>query len=133
MGVTCDSTFIIDLLRGRDEATRAARALLASGEARFLSTPVVFEVSAGLLARGARRQAAEFRNLAGRFAELPFDSAAARRAAEVHAEFRAIGRPKSHLDAMIAGTALAGGHSLITRDRDFDDISEAFGLQLQHY
>jgi len=34
---------------------------------------------------------------------------------------------------MIAGMALAGGHTLVTRDKDFDVISAATGLQLEGY
>jgi predicted nucleic acid-binding protein len=112
---------------------RKAEAIMGGTEARFIAAPVVFEVSSGLLYRRARRQAAEFRNIAARFSPLAFDAAAARRAAEIRAEFKAIGRPKAPVDAMIAGTALAGGHALVTRDRNFDAIADAFGLRIDSY
>lgn len=133
MGATFDTTFFVDLLRGHAPAVRKAEAVMAGAEARFISAPVLFEVTSGLLYRQARKQAAEFRNIAARFSPLPFEAAAARRAAEVRAEFRALGREKAHVDAMIAGIALAGGHALVTRDRDFDDIADAFGLRVDSY
>ena len=133
MGITFDTNFFIDLLRAQPSAIRKAETIMRGPEARFISAPVVFEVSSGLLYRRARKQAAEFRNIASRFSPLPFDAAAARRAAEIRAEFKTLGRDKAHVDAMIAGTALAGGHALVTRDRDFDDIADAFGLRIESY
>ena len=44
-----------------------------------------------------------------------------------------LGRLKSHVDVMIAGVAAAGGHVLVTRDRDFQDIAEAVGLAVERY
>ena len=99
----------------------------------MLSTPVLYEITSGLLYTRSRSEASAFRSLASRFAVLPFDEASATKAAEIRAELMRLGRAKSHVDVMIAGVAAAAGHTLVTRDRDFQDIAEAVGLVLEGY
>lgn len=55
------------------------------------------------------------------------------KAAEIRAELMRLGRVKSHVDVMIAGVAAAAGHTLVTRDHDFQDIAQAVGLVLEGY
>ena len=54
-------------------------------------------------------------------------------AAEIRAELMKTGRVKSHVDTMIAGIALAGGHVLVTRDADFNAIGDSLGLEIDVY
>ena len=42
-----------------------------------------------------------------------------------------LGRVNSVVDVLAAGIALAGNHSLVTRDKDFQEIAEATGLILE--
>lgn len=133
MGITVDSNFIIHLLRSDPTALVKAKQIDDSGQAKFLSTPVLYEISAGLIFTGSRTEASAFRALASRFGSLPFDEVAAGRAAEIRAELLRLGRAKSHLDIMIAGIALQGSHALVTRDRDFEEIAETLGLNVESY
>ncbi|TLZ72217.1 MAG: type II toxin-antitoxin system VapC family toxin [Methanobacteriota archaeon] len=133
MGVMVDSTFVIDVLRSDPAALQKSRDLDARPDAKVLSTPVVYEITAGLLYTRSRSEATAFRALASRFVILPFDEPAAARAAEVRAELMRLGRAKSHVDVMIAGVASAGGHVLITRDSDFRDIANVVGLAVEAY
>lgn len=133
MGVTVDSNFIIHILRSDPAALAKAKEIEDRGEAKFLSTPVLYEISAGLLFTRSRTEAAAFRALSSRFGSLPFDEPAALKAAEIRAELLRMGRAKSHVDTMIAGIALEGSHVLITRDRDFKDIGETVGLNVEAY
>ena len=94
---------------------------------------MLYEVSAGLLFSRSRSEAAAFRAIAARFQVLPFDESAATKAAEIRAELMRLGRSKGHVDVMIAGIAAAGGHVLVTRDRDFRDIADTMGLRLEAY
>jgi len=128
-----DSTFVIDVLRSDPAALQKSRDLDARPDAKVLSTPVVYEITAGLLYTRSRSEATAFRALASRFVILPFDEPAAARAAEVRAELMRLGRAKSHVDVMIAGVASAGGHVLITRDSDFRDIANVVGLAVEAY
>lgn len=89
-----------------------------------IAAPVLFELEYGLhlLAQGQRRS-----DLSARLARflaqwldgaqiLPFDGAAARRAASFVAMRQATGRPLAALDAQIAGIAAANDAVLATRD-----------------
>ncbi len=133
MGITFDSDFIIDILRDDRGALAKARAIDGRGEAKFLTTPVLYEISSGLLFTRSRSEAAAFRAFASRITVLPFDETSALKAAEIRAELMSLGRAKGHIDVMIAGIAAGGGHSLVTRDRDFADISQAIGLNVEGY
>jgi len=133
MGVTVDTNFIIDVLRADAAALAKSREIDGRPQAKFLSTPVLYEFTSGLLYTRSRSEAGAFRTLATRFAILPFDEPAAAKAAEIRAELMRLGRLKSHVDVMIAGVAAAGGHTLVTRDRDFQDIAQAVGLAVESY
>lgn len=64
---------------------------------------------------------------------MTLDEAAALKAAEIRAELLRLGRVKSHVDIMIAGVALEGSRVLVTRDRDFKEIAETVGLDVEAY
>ncbi len=133
MGTTFDTGFIIDLLKGQAPALRKSQEVESSNAAAFLGSPVLYEVLSGILHRQSRTEAAAFRAFAGMFPVLGFAEPAARKAAEVRAEFMRLGRAKPGVDVMIAGIALEGDHVLVTRDRDFEAIGEEFGLRLERY
>ena len=133
MGITVDTTYVVDYLRDDEGALTKSEELDRRKEAKFLSTPVLYEISAGLLHRRSRSETAAFRALASSFVLLPFDESAAVLAAEIRAELLRLGRVKGNVDVMIAGIAAAGGHSLITRDEDFRAIAETITLSLESY
>lgn len=133
MGTTYDSSFVIDLLNGEGPALRKSREHESDEVAVFLGAPVLYEVLSGILHRQSRAEAAAFRAFVGMFPILAFGEPAARRAADVRAEFLKLGRAKPGVDVMIAGIALEGDHVLVTRDRDFDPIGTEYGLQLERY
>ena len=133
MGVTLDSTFLIDLLDEDQGAVEKANDLHEGRHPLFIGTPVLYEVTTGILFRGSRQEAEVFARLAFRFTVLPFDEPSARKAAEIQADMLRAGRPKQHTDVMVAAIAAAGGHSLVTRDRDFEDIAAVIGLSVESY
>lgn len=133
MGVTADSTFIIDILRSDRAALAKDREIDNRRAARFLTTPVIYEIASGLLFTRSRSEATAFRALASRFAILSFDESSAKRAAEIRVELLRLGKIKDHVDVMLAGIASQGGHTLITRDRDFQDIARAVDLTVETY
>lgn len=132
--ILLDTNVVSELMRARpDDRVRAflsARRL----ETLFLSSLVVAEIRYGLarLPEGARRSGLNElfeRFLAEGFADrvLPFDEGCAARYARARAAREAVGRPVALADALIAGTALAHGATLATRNvSDF----EGFGLSL---
>ncbi len=133
MGVTVDSSFIIDILRSDRAALAKDKEIGDRREARFLTTPVTYEITSGLLFTRSRSEAAAFHGLASRFSILPFDEASAKRAAEIRVELLRLGRMKDHVDIMLAGITSQGDHTLITRDKDFHDMAQAVGLSVETY
>lgn len=133
MGITVDTAFVIDVLRSEPAALAKARELDGRRETKCIATPVIYEVSAGLLFTRSRSEAAAFRELASRFQIAPLDEPSAMKAAEIQAELMRLGKRKAHTDVMIAGIAANGGHTLVTRDRDFADVAGAVGLLVEPY
>jgi predicted nucleic acid-binding protein len=133
VGITFDTNFIIDLLRSDRLAVGKAKEIETRGDIRFLTAPVLYEITAGLLFARSRSEATVFRAFASRLTVLPFDESSSMKAAEIRAELMRLGRPKGHLDTMIAGIVIQGGHTLVTRDRDLADISQAVGLSVERY
>jgi predicted nucleic acid-binding protein len=114
-------------------ASRKLEELQSRSEPLVLPTPVIYEVLAGILRARSKTHATRFRGLASRFQVAPLDLPAAERAASIRAELLSLGRIKGVADILTAGIALAGGHSLVTRDGDFRHIAEATGLLLESY
>ena len=133
MGYVLDSAFVVDLLRSDQAAKKLAKELDARREPKLLTTPVLYEISSGLLHTRSRSEAAAFQRLAANYAIVPFDESSATRAAEIRAELMRLGKVKCHVDTMIAGIAAAGRHVLVSRDHDFQAMSGAIGLQIESY
>jgi predicted nucleic acid-binding protein len=133
MGVAVDSTLFVDLARRRPTALRKMAELDSRRELKVIPTPVVYEVLYGILATRSRTQASLFKGWVSRFHVAPLDLAASEKSAEIAAEMARLGRTKGTADILTAGIALAGGHSLVTRDSDFVDISDATGLKVETY
>jgi predicted nucleic acid-binding protein len=133
VGVTVDSSFIIDLIRGRKAAVAKAKELAALPGSTLLSTPVLYEVSVGLEFARSKADAVAFRSLAGGFRVIGFDEAAAVRAAEIQVDLMRAGRPRAALAVIIAAIAVAGGHTLISRDEDFGEMADLVGLKVESY
>ena len=133
MAYILDTSFIIDLMRSDTEAVLKASELEQLRESKLLPAPVLYEIVSGFLFSRSRSESAVFQRLAERFIIVPFDVSAALSAAEIRAELMKTGRVKSHVDTMIAGIALAGGHVLVTRDADFNAIGDSLGLEIDVY
>lgn len=128
-----DSSFLVDLIRSDPDAKRRAKELDARREPKLLSTPVLYEIASGLLYTRSRSEAAAFQRLSANYTIVPFDELSAIKAAEIRAELMKLGKVKSHVDTMIAGIAAAGRHTLVSRDANFQVISEAVGLAIEPY
>jgi predicted nucleic acid-binding protein len=133
VGVVVDSTLFVDLARRRPEAIRKAEELDARRELTFIPTPVAYELVYGILRSRSRTQAALFQRWASQFQIAALDLVSAERAAVVKVELSRLGKIKGVVDVLTAGIALAGNHTLVSRDRDFLEIANAVGLSLDPY
>ncbi len=133
MGVALDSTLFVDLARRRPGALAKIAELDARPETKVVPAPVAYEILHGILHARSLTQAALFRAWVNKFQVASLDLASAERAATIRTELSRLGRTKGVVDILSAGIALAGGHSLVTRDADFSEIAEATGLTLERY
>lgn len=108
-----DSDVLIDYLRGRGEwADRIATEL---GSGSFATTAVTaFELRSGVR---TPRQARDVETLLDAMTILPFGPEEAAAAAEVRRLVESKGQPIGMADYMIAGTCVAAGGTLLTRNR----------------
>ena len=104
--------------------------LEAEGHLPVLTTAVFFEVLSGVEYTRSRAERVALEQLMRKIPLEPFDERAARRAAELRAELKRMGRAPGTADIMIAGHALAYGHLLVTRDRGLARAGEALGLKV---
>lgn len=127
-----DTTFLIDLMRGRDRAVDLLEKLEDEDDAIAVSTTTLEEFYRGLATTSL--SAAEKRRVAdvvkGR-PIIPLDARAAERAGLLDAELWARGEPLDPEDACIAGIALTRDEVLVTRRaREFARVD---GLRLRTY
>lgn len=111
--IVADSDVLIDALRGRPEAAARIDRALESGA---LATTAI---TAFELRSGARSEetSGKVETLLAALLILPFDEAAAGKAAEVRRTLEATGEPIGMADYLIAGVCLARSTALLTRNR----------------
>ena len=133
MGVTLDTSVLIDLLRGdRGTLTQLDR-LEGQSLSPALSSVAVFEVLSGVEFTKSKSERARLEILLRQIPIEPFDIDSARRAGELRAELLRTGASPGAPDVMIAGHALARGHTLVTRDRGLAEACSAFGVAVVVY
>ena len=133
MGVTLDTSVLIDLLRGEPRTLVELDRLEGQGLLPTLSTVAVFEALSGIEFAQSRADRVRLEILLRQIPLEAFDLDAARRAGEVRAELHRAGRSPGAPDVMIAGQALAAGHTLVTRDRSLAASATALGVQVVVY
>ncbi len=128
-----DTTFLVDVLRKREDAGRAIAAMEEAGERAAATEVSAFELLVGVYRRGRidSDRMAGVETILSRLDVLPLDGEGAARAAEVLVRLRADGKDIGLLDALIAGITLAAGYdTIVTRDEAFRRVP---GLKVQTY
>ena len=120
MGYLLDTNIVSDFVRYRQRAV--ARRIRERGEADVLTSIVVAaELRFGAAKRGVARLARRIDEVLARLSVLPLDEPADR----VYAELRTRqGQPLGANDLLVAATALADDHPLVTADQAFVRIAE---------
>lgn len=130
--VMVDTTFLIDVMRGRDRAVAILERLTDEGAPIAIATTTLFEFFRGLetvnLTQAEKRRVVDV--VQGRPIH-PLDPAAAQRAGEIDARLWAEGEAIDPEDACIAGIALSRDEELVTRKaREFGRVA---GLRMRTY
>lgn len=133
MGVTVDTSVLIDLLRGDPGTLTQLDRLEGQGLTPTLSSVAVFEVLSGVEFTKSKSERARLEILLRQLPIEPFDIDSARRAGELRADLLRAGASPGAPDVMIAGHALARGHTLVTRDRNLAGAASVFGVAVVFY
>ena len=128
-----DTGYIVDVLKGEENAVEKSEKLAEEARTQNLCTPVVYEITTGIEFTGSKRERIKFESMAKRFTIHAFDEEAARLSGEIHAELLREGEERGSVDIQIAGIALSNDETLLTNDSDYGIISEVFGLRLEGY
>lgn len=125
-----DTNTVIHYFKG---SGRVAEHLLATPPSRIaVPSIVIYEIEVGILKSGeATKRRRQFEELLDVTNILPFTQEEARSAARVRAELERQGTPIGPLDLLIAGTALAHGATLVTRNTG--EFSRVPGLALENW
>jgi tRNA(fMet)-specific endonuclease VapC len=123
MGYLLDTNIVSDFVRYRQRAV--ARRIRERGEADVLTSIVVAaELRFDATKRGVPRLARRIDEVLARLAVLPLDEPADRIYAELRARLERQGQPLGANDLLVAATALADDHPLVTADQAFVRIAE---------
>ncbi len=124
-----DTTFIIDLFRGNEDAIRRAIQLDDARETVFITSVSVFELWQGLDSKSAEKKK-KLEEFVEMFGMLDLNAESAKVGGLVQSELVSKGEMIDPEDSMIAGIAIKHNHSILTRDRDYSRIK---GLKLETY
>ncbi|HEV2317113.1 MAG TPA: type II toxin-antitoxin system VapC family toxin [Thermoplasmata archaeon] len=130
MGLTLDTSTLIELLADNPRVRTAIASHEEKGLVPVLSTVAAFEALSGVEYTKSRAERARLEALFRRLPLEEFTLDAARAAGELRADLRRLGRSPSAPDVMIAGQAIAAGHTLMTGDRLLARSSESMGLSV---
>ncbi len=115
--VCVDTSFLIDLLRGKEKAIQELLRIENGGE-RIATTPI----SASELFEGAyessnaERETAKVRELLRRLALLEFSTEACEKYGRLATQLRSLGAQIGDLDTLIASIAMTHNESILTRN-----------------
>ena len=110
-----DTNVVIDYFKGRSKV--AERLLAVPPRDIALPAIVAYDVWVGVLgSQNAKRRQSQYEQFLSVIEVIPFDSAISRRAAELRHTLARRGESIGPLDTLIAGTALACGAALVTRN-----------------
>jgi tRNA(fMet)-specific endonuclease VapC len=125
-----DTNTVIDYFRGKGKV--AERLLDVSPREIALPAIVAYEVWVGVLgSQNAKRRQSQYEQFLSVIEVVPFDSAISRRSAELRHALERRGESIGPLDTLIAGTALARGAALVTRNvKEFGRIA---GLEVVNW
>jgi tRNA(fMet)-specific endonuclease VapC len=123
MGYLLDTNILSDLVN-RPAGPVAGRIAELGEQDLATSIVVAAELRFGAVRRGARRLLERVEAVLAVLDVLPLAAPADRVYAELRVRLERAGQPLGANDLLIAAQALAGGHTLVTADRDFARIAE---------
>ena|SRR5688572_30518598 len=125
-----ETSFLIDVLKGRPEAAALARELDQDEASLYVPTPALFELWLGAgRAANRRGEIEKIESLVGSYDLMLFSEADAREAGLMQAQLAKSGNTMSAVDVMLAGMARSRDETLVTSDRDFSMVRNQVRLR----
>lgn len=127
-----DTTFLIDLLNGDDDALELLRMAERESRPEKVSAVTVLEFHEGIAqsSKPAEERRAVLSVLDSKTV-VPADAAVARRAGEISGDLAAGGRRIDREDCVVAATALQEGEPVVTRN--VDHFERVDGVEVRSY
>ena len=126
-----DTTFIIDILKGKKEAAEKTQELLNRNEPIKATTISVFEIWQGTKDIRNESEKEKIEKLLSSIGLIAFDIESAKKAGNIHADLKSKGELIESADSMIAGIVLNHNETLLTRNKKhFEKIK---GLKIESY
>ncbi len=127
-----DSSFIIDLMRKKEDALGKLKKISHDGIAQYITAPSVMEIAVGVcLADLPEKERDRVDKILGSFQVLPLDAIAAWRAGLELGRLQRKGSMVDPIDAQIAGIALQHNEPVVTRNTKH--FSRFKDLQVESY
>ncbi len=126
--IILDTSAIIDIFRGRE-------GILDLIDTDVTTTVINYhEIMAGVKHKKAKIEERYFRRFFSKIEVLPYESSAAEKSSEIQAYMMNLGKKANTLDILIAAIAIQNGaEKILTRDRDFVEISKITDLKVIVY
>lgn len=129
--VCLDTTFLIDLLRGREEAIALVRHWSEANVRVTVPAPALAEATSGAAFDSSGREQERLDRLSFQLMVLPLTRESARRAGRIDGELSLAGETIGLIDAMIAAVALEHEEVLVTRN--LKHFKRIHNLEVQGY
>ena len=113
-----DTSFIIDLLRGKSTALKKLEEIEKNKDSQIITTPTVFELVVGItMSSIPEKEKSKVIDILKNFSILPLLLEESWKAGEILGELFKQGTPIDIIDTQIAGIALCHNQTVITRNK----------------
>jgi hypothetical protein len=126
-----DTSFLIDLMNGNQDALNKSKELQKRNESQTITAVSIFELYSGI-ARSSKpeRERQKIMQVLAEQTILPLDDESAHIAGTIDGELAKKGQSINPEDCMIAGIVISKKQKLLTRDSDFKRIKK---LEIETY
>ena len=126
-----ETSFIIDFLKGDENAVSKMQSLIDQNILYEITTPTIFELWGGLVnLEKPEKEQQRITSLLEGIIIFPLDEESAKIAGNIDGKLVKRGLKIDTEDSMIAGIAIKNNKKVLTRDKHFDRIE---GLKIESY
>ncbi len=127
--IVLDTSVLIDYFKGKNKSFDIVE------NSDVVTTVVTYhEILSGIKHKKAKKEEIFYRRFFSDIKVLDFDMKASEESSEIMARLLNIGKIVNTLDVLIAGIAVTNGaDKIVSRDKDFLEISKVTGLEIEVY